>query len=312
MMSWVIKNSIKLSGKKIIFPFYHLISNEKCPHIRNLYPVKSVQKWEEELDFFQKYFEPITLKEILQHSKDGTQPQKSSFFLSFDDGLKECHSIIAPILKKRNLSAAFFINTDFVDNQALFFRYKISLLMEHLKNQNSTFSREELLKIKYADTHKISQLAKDLGVDFELFLEKEKPYMNWKEIEDLHQQGFSIGAHSSDHPLYSQIPLEEQIRQTQSSMNELENHLNLNQRIFSFPFTDSGVSSDFFQWMYQDGKIDLSFGTAGIKDDEFPRHLQRIPMDNNLNSTSNFILKKVLFYQLKKFLGKNKVFHSSF
>lgn len=298
-------------AKKIVFPFYHLVSNEQCPHIRNLYPVKSISKFEEELDFFQKYFEPITLNEILTHIENGTQPQKPSFFLSFDDGLKECHSIIAPILIKRNLKAAFFINTDFVDNQALFFRYKVSLLIEQLKNKNTTFSKEDLLNLKYSDTQKINQLAKDFMIDFQHFLEEEKPYLGWGEIKDLHEQGFTIGAHSKDHPMYAQISLEEQIHQTQNSMDELVNRLNLNHRFFSFPFTDSGVHEEFFQWMHQNGNVDLSFGTAGIKDDEFPRNLQRIPMDNNLNSTSTFILKNTLFYQLKKFLRKNKVMHTS-
>lgn len=298
-----------LIGKKIIFPFYHLVSDEECPHIRHLYPVKTIQKFEEELDFFQRNYQPIDLKEILQHLQNNTAPKKPSFFLSFDDGLKECHSVIAPILKKRNLSAAFFINTGFVDNQALFFRYKISLLIDHLEKSNVNFSKQDWLEMTYADTEKIDLLAKDLHVDFNQFLKEQQPYMNWSEIEDLKNQGFHIGAHSIDHPLYANISLEEQIRQTQESMEEIQSRLILNSRIFSFPFTDDGVSTEFFKEIFEQKIVDLSFGTAGIKDDEFQNNLQRLPMDNCLNSVESFVFKNQMMYVLKKIIGKHQVQH---
>lgn len=296
-------------GKKIIFPFYHLVSDEECPHIRHLYPVKTIQKFEEELDFFQRNYQPIDLKEILQHLQNDTEPEKPSFFLSFDDGLKECHSVIAPILKKRKLTAAFFINTGFVDNQALFFRYKISLLIDHLEKSKINFSKQDWLKMTYADTEKIDLLAKDLQVDFNQFLKEQQPYMNWSEIEDLKNQGFHIGAHSIDHPLYANISLEEQIRQTQESMEEIQSRLILNSRIFSFPFTDDGVSTEFFKEIFEQKIVDLSFGTAGIKDDEFQNNLQRLPMDNCLNSAKSFVFKNQMAYALKKIIGKHQVQH---
>jgi len=314
-MNFLIKNIIQLSGKNIIFPFYHLISDDTCPHIRHLYPVKSIDQFKKELDFFQKHYDPITLKEIIFHLKNNTKADKPSFFLSFDDGLKECFTIIAPLLKEKNLSAAFFINSAFVDNQDLFYRYKISLLIESLKNNNSDFNREKLLQLTYSDTIKIDILAKENNLDFDLFLKKDRPYMNWSEIEDLKNQGFYIGAHSVDHPLYSQLSLEEQIQQTQQSLKLIHEKLSLKYKIFSFPFTDNGVSNQFFEWLFEEEKVDLSFGTAGIKDDRFPFHLQRLPMDNNLGSPKYFALKNHLAYGLKRMFGKHLVnrklkFHS--
>lgn len=306
-MNFLIKNITQLSGKNIIFPFYHLISDQNCPHIRHLYPVKTIDQFKKELDFFQKHYNPITLEEIISHLKNNTKADKPSFFFSFDDGLKECFTIIAPLLKERNLTAAFFINTDFVDNRALFYRYKISLLIDALKQKHSDFNSEKLLLFNYSDAEKINALAEEHQLDFDLFLKESQPYMTWSEIENLHSEGFYIGAHSVDHPLYAQLSLEEQIQQTQESLKIVQEKLSLEYKIFSFPFTDNGVSNQFFEWLFGEEKVDLSFGTAGIKDDNFSFHLQRLPMDNNLGSPKAFVLKNHLAYGLKRLLGKHLV-----
>lgn len=306
-MNFLFKNITQLSGKNIIFPFYHLISDQDCPHIRHLYPVKTIDQFKKELDFFQKHYNPITLEEIISHLKNNRKADKPSFFLSFDDGLKECFTIIAPLLKERNLTAAFFINTDFVDNRALFYRYKISLLIDALKQKHSDFNSEKLLQFNYSNAEKINALAEEHQLDFDLFLKESQPYMTWSEIENLHSDGFYIGAHSVDHPLYAQLSLEEQIQQTKESLKIVQEKLSLEYKIFSFPFTDNGVSNQFFEWLFGEEKVDLSFGTAGIKDDNFSFHLQRLPMDNNLGSPKAFVLKNHLAYGLKRLLGKHLV-----
>lgn len=308
-MSRVIGNISRRLGKKIILPFYHLVSDQDCPHIRHLYPIKRIQKFEKELDFFQQYYEPLSLEDIIRHALHGTEPDNPSFFLSFDDGLKECKTIIAPILEKRHLKAAFFINTGFINNKALFYRYKVSLLIDNLGNRKASLSQKELLQLTYFDTPKINQFANEIGVNFDNFLKTQTPYMNESEIVSLKDSGHYIGAHSIDHPLYSLLTFEEQLRQTSQSLNELNQMLHLNYHIFSFPFTDDGVSSDFFKRIYEDKIVNLSFGTAGIKDDEYPFNLQRLTMDICTGSVQNFILQNSIAYQIKRLISRNKVQH---
>ncbi|HET6559130.1 MAG TPA: hypothetical protein VFG54_17545, partial [Prolixibacteraceae bacterium] len=53
---------------------------------------------------------------------------------------------------------------------------------------------------------------------------------------------------------------------------------------------------------------DLSFGTAGIKDESMPNHLQRIPMETPENTGGKKIIRtEYMWYYLKSVLGKNKV-----
>jgi hypothetical protein len=304
---------IKFSGKKIIFPFYHIVSDEDCPHVKHLYPIKSVHKFEEELDFLQKHFQPISLEELLQHIQNKTQPHKPSFFLSFDDGLRECSTVIAPILKKRGIPAAFFLNSDFVGNQDLFYRYKVSLIWDKISTEKLDYpiSKKELLEFKYADSDKIDQIANEIHLDFGEFLLNSKPYMNWGEIKDMQKDGFYFGGHSIDHPLYKLIPLEEQIRQTQSSVERVVDELNLDYQLFAFPFTDDKVSSEFFETIYEENIVNLSFGTAGIKSDQFEKNIQRLNMEKSLDSPERYIFINFVSYYVKKILGKSRVQHSN-
>ena len=301
------------SGKKIIFPFYHIVSDEDCPHVKHLYPIKKVAKFEEELDFLQKHYRAIDLEELMSHVQNGTQPEEPSFFLSFDDGLRECSTVIAPILKKRNIPAAIFLNTGFVGNQNLFYRYKISLIIEVLRTSSQTngiefrISEEELLKLTYHDSDKIDQIAQELNIDFDEFLRNERPYMNWDEIEELKKQGFYFGGHSVDHPLYKSISLEEQLSQTQKSVDETVQKLNLDYRIFSFPFTDDGVKKEFFEKVYSDKICDLTFSTKRMKKDEFPQNIHRFGLEPNHGSTASFFIKQYLVFIFNSILNKNKI-----
>ncbi len=311
MKKWALNKLIQWSGKKIIFPFYHIVSDEDCPHVKHLYPIKRIAQFEEELDFLQKHFLPLSLEALMDHIKNGTEPEKPSFFLSFDDGLRECYTVIAPILKRRKIPAAFFLNTGFVGNQALFYRYKVSLMINAMRTSNFEFrtSQNHLLKLSYYDSDKIDELAKELNIDFQEFLEEEKPYMNWEEIEELKNQGFYFGGHSVDHPLYELISLEKQIEQTKESVEEVIDKLKLDYRIFAFPFTDFGVKTEFFASIFNSKICRLSFGTAGIKSDECKRNLQRISMERNLGDPATYFFKKLLTYQLKVVIGKEIVRH---
>ncbi|NCB09485.1 MAG: hypothetical protein EOM73_15150, partial [Bacteroidia bacterium] len=90
-------------------PFYHVVSDQKLPHIQN-YPFRTVRQFQSELDFFLKHFKPVSLQYLIENPKT----TEKIFHISFDDGLKECAEIIAPILLQKGIPATFFINPGFV------------------------------------------------------------------------------------------------------------------------------------------------------------------------------------------------------
>lgn len=307
---------IKATKQPLILPFYHSISNMDAPHIKHLYKVKSEEEFVKDLDYLLQYYEPINLQSLIEVAVGEKRLKAPSFFLSFDDGLSEFHDIIAPILLKKGIPATCFLNSNFIDNKDLFYRYKASLLIEliekhskHLENknlqeilQNKNF-RSFLLSLKYKNKETINNIANVLDYDFNEYLAKEKPYLNTEQLQSLLNKGFTFGAHSADHPMYKEITLDQQLEQTSKSLAFINAKLDIKHQIFSFPFTDHGVKYEYFN---QANKLlDLSFGSAGLKIETISNHLQRIPFEMNDLSAKQIINSEYLYYLLKSPFGKN-------
>jgi len=312
---------LRLSGKKLVLPFYHAVSDNPLSHITPLYTHKSSAEFENDIDFLLKYFTPIGIEQVLAITKDEIKPEKPCFHLTFDDGLREVHSIIMPILKKKGVPATVFVNPSFVGNKALFFRYKAALLIQELMNSRidelPDFPFDEkvktmldwkkwILSVKHHQNHQLDEFAVLLGVDFQAFLEKEKPYLDLPELKELSLNGMTVGSHSLNHPEYRLIPIEEQIRQTTESMAWVKENLQPKIAAFSFPFTDFGVGNRFFEKLKSNPNCpDLFFGTAGLNEEKMPNHLQRIPMEVWKKSAENVLQTNFFTHFLKKGIGKD-------
>jgi peptidoglycan/xylan/chitin deacetylase (PgdA/CDA1 family) len=299
------KNKFK---HKLILPFYHLVTDEEAPHVRHLYSFLGLAKFSADLDFLCQHFKPLSLSELIVCIKNKEAPPENSFFLSFDDGFRELFDIVAPILLKKGIPATFFITKSFVDNKELFYRNKISLLVEHLENHQGAGEasvreilinagilqrdlKAALLSVDYDRNHIIDEIAKECGCDFGHFLEEMKPYLSSDQIKLLLNQGFTIGAHSLDHGNYAKMSLGEQLRQTIESVNYITETFDIEYKVFSFPFSDVGVSARFYQKIANEKICDLSFGSSGFIDDEFPANLQRSWFENRSSDVIELLSK---------------------
>lgn len=315
-----------LTGQRFIVPVYHSVSDNNPEHIRHLYSVKTVRQFTTDLDFLLKTYRPVEIADLEKLLHQGIPPKTNSFLLTFDDGLREFHDGIAPLLLQKGIPAICFLNSDFVDNQGLFFRYKASLLigvLERKKQQTQADPviqwlrqyapeqhniRSALLSVSYQNRGALDELAAIIGYDFADYLVQRQPYLNSDQILSLKNQGFYFGAHSCDHPEYRFLNLEEQIRQTRESVDDVCNRFALPYRAFAFPFTDYGVSKAFFQNLYeQTPVVGLSFGCAGLKKDSFPQHIQRIPFETGDLSAKEILNNEYLYFLLKALADKNRI-----
>lgn len=313
---------IKLSGIKVIYPFYHVVSENSPEHVKHLYIVKAINQFKKDLDFLVKHFKPINYI-----PEDPLQNNDPCFYLSFDDGLKESYDVISPILKEYNIVATYFINSAFVGNKDLFFKYKVSILIEKLINgtfpskilkdisfllnskKELSFKKifKKLLTVSYKEKEVINKIASIIDVDFIAYLKEEKPYLSKKQISEMISDGNIIGAHSIDHPLYSELDSDSQIKQTADSLEYIANEFGTNKKLFAFPFTDDKVSLGFFNDIFRKKHADYTFGTAGIKTDTVSRSIQRIPIELHGLSAEKTIKTEYLLYIIKRMIRKHKI-----
>ena len=201
---------IALSGQTTIFPFYHVVSDRPLPHIGHLYPFRDPSRFGRDLESLLRLFEPVQLEDYLDETLQGGR--RPRMVLSFDDGLAECHSVIAPLLKKKGIPAIFFLNNRFIDNRSLFFRYRASILMDRVSSDREACRKaaeflvvpedQVISALKMVAGPRIpllDPLASELGVDFKRYMEKQPVYMTTGQIRDLLGWGFSIGGHGAEH-----------------------------------------------------------------------------------------------------------------
>jgi peptidoglycan/xylan/chitin deacetylase (PgdA/CDA1 family) len=314
----------KLTGVKLTTPFYHAVSDHPLPHLDCLYRVRTSKEFETDLDFLLKNFQPIDLQTLIKTVKEKVPFRKPSFFLSFDDGLREFYEISAPVLLRKSIPATCFLNSAFIDNKDMFFRYKVCLLINAIskktrellppvndwlaeKKIQTPSYRHFLLNIDYHQRHLADELANLIHLDFKDYLYEKKPYLTTENIESLVQKGFTFGSHSIDHPEFSTIPQEEQVRQAVESTSVISEKFHLPYKVFSFPFTDYGMQHDLFEKINEAVHFDLTFGCAGMKKDSYYNHLQRIPAEEYDLNIRKRINRDYFYYILKSFVSKNKI-----
>jgi len=322
----MLQKLIQISNKQLLVPLYHAISDEPPAHLKNLYRLRSISQFKKDLAFILKFFEPISAEDLVYSIKNSKPLTKNSILFTFDDGLIKVKDFIAPLLKEKGIPAIFFVNSAFVNNKDLFYRYKASLIVERLKNEdtreltrvaeilniNSPLFKpvkDAVLQVNYLHKDVLDKIAGLLSIDFDDFLKKKSPYLSTDELKTLMKQGFYIGAHGADHPEFFNISLQEQYRQVKESIIWVQENLNPDFNLFAFPFTDFNISKQFFESIYadQEMKLDLTFGCAGLKDEILSSHLQRIPFEKKATSAKTIIRREYVRYLLKKGIRKNDI-----
>jgi peptidoglycan/xylan/chitin deacetylase (PgdA/CDA1 family) len=298
----------------MLLPYQHLVSDKDVPHIKHLYPFKGTHAFEQDLDYLMKHFVPVTLQDVIASLKSGNPLPKKAFLLTFDDGLREVTETIAPLLIKKGVPAAFFLNSAFIDNKSLFYKFKVSLIIESLRTGNySAAVLEELAKvipdvkqITYSNRYLADEAGAVLGISFDDYLREKRPFMTQEEIGVLIKEGFAIGGHSVDHPYYTQLTLEEQLTQTLDSVNFLTERFPISYRAFAFPHSDAGVSRKFFETLLNTtNKLDVILGTGNHKSDISNRILHRFNCERPSISINAAVKGILLFNRIQQSLNKN-------
>jgi peptidoglycan/xylan/chitin deacetylase (PgdA/CDA1 family) len=316
---------ISLTRQNRILPFYHSVSDQPLAHLRHVINIRNLAAFRSDLDFFLKYFKPIDANELIKEVNETVHTSEPVFHLSFDDGLKECITVVAPILKSRGVPSTFFINSGFIGNRDIFYRFKASLLIEKCISVSSAGHKiihrilnnfqipegglkKRLLSVTYSKKAVLDEVANAVDLNFREYAEKHDLYLSEVDIEHLLEQGFTIGTHSIDHPAYASIDGEEQVEQTNQSLKYLVDRFRISPLLFSFPFSDESVSASFFHRIHKpEGKIDLSFGISGLKLDILSTHLHRIPMEVGSCNAKQIITGEFLYFLTKSLFNKNKI-----
>lgn len=300
---------------------YHLVSDDDLKHAKHLFPYRSVRQFENDLDFLSKHFEFISWEDYINQKKT----KKPGLLLTFDDGYSEFYNVIAPILRRKGIFAINFINPKFIDNNEMMWRNKASFLVsEIIENENhqnkilkfQNFENDlnqnvtSILKINYNSQNKLDEIANHLGIDYNIYLKKNPVYLTTEQLINLKKEGFGVASHGWDHPLYKQLGLENQLENTQKSLDYMKENQFLDDS-FAFPFTDHLIHNEFFDSIFnQNPNLKFTFGAAGLKLDSYKKNIQRIPIEIQNYSAEEILKNEIIYYQILKKINKNEIIRS--
>lgn len=307
-MTWV----RPLSGVALVVPFYHMVSDSHVPHVSNLYRFRTVAEFTADVEFFARHFEPVTLGDIVDALNGTRTLPHSCVHLTFDDGFREMHDTVVPILRRAGIPATFFLNTAFLDGGGLAHYNAISVLLDQIQEQyprgsavaarlesilpgaegHGTTLRERMLSIGYGQKALVHSLADVLEVDLDQYVREMRPHLTSTEVTALVRQGFSVGSHSHDHPLYSDLSLADQLTQTRMSMDLIEKRYGANPKAFAFPHNDDGIQDEFFDAVFSESVLDVTFGTSGLVAHRHPRNIQRVTMEKTSASAGRILARQ--------------------
>jgi peptidoglycan/xylan/chitin deacetylase (PgdA/CDA1 family) len=324
----------KRSPIDVISPFHHLVADERVPYVEKLYAFKNAKQFEADLDYLLKHFRTVTLQEAIQQQEPNRPPRiadksrKPAFLICFDDGLRQVYETAVPILLRKGVPAALFINPAFVGNKEIFYNFKKGWILHKLDDMdpgNAALNAAGDLFGRKIDTHaelvtairSINYLNRDLtdqvgrlfGIDLEDFRKKQRPFMTAAEIKELAAKGFGIGSHSIDHPLYSLVSPEEQLRQTRISTDWVVKEFNLPYKAFAFPHVDTGVGMNFFHELLdsKNPELDLIFGNSTGMLEDHPRVLHRFIGENPAIPLDRMIKSVLAYSAVRKIVGRSFV-----
>lgn len=320
------KNLYGLFKNQTIFPYYHIVSDKKVPHIDYLYQFQSTEQFKNDIDYFLNHYEPLDPGQFIDLTLKNEKLPKNSFLMSFDDGLQEIYSVVFPILKKSGIKAIFFINPAFIDNKQSFYRHDIGIIISHLKGigyESSIMNKicsilsinfttnedviSNLKKIKYSERSKVNEVLSLLNIDIQKYLDEHKPYITKEQIKEMIDAGFYFGSHSYSHPPLDNLSFEEQKDEIIKSLEWLKSNFGIKYALFAFPFSDKGIKLKLIQEAFKYDKNLILFGNSGIKKDVDHRIIPRILLENPTKVPEKVVISENLYKYYNQIIGKYKI-----
>ena len=312
---------VEATGHPLLILLYHHVGEER-EWQKHLYRAIAPDQFAQDLDLLTTHFRPVSQQEVHQQVLSGTPFPEPVVWITFDDGLRSVAEQALPLLAARNIPCTLFVNPDFVQQTDIMYRMKVSVLLERLEEDTNAKVRDwaasnlpgkgswqqRLLDINYAGRHWLDEVAARMELDWQDYGRQERIYLSMEDLTDLAGPLVEIGAHSLDHPMLAMLPEEEAIHQITGSMEWVQRHFRPSSRAFAFPFTDDGLSAQFLSQVTKHAHApDLLLGTAGLKIEKNPNHLQRLAVDVVQARLMDQVVAAYAATRVKQLIGRYRI-----
>lgn len=177
--------------------------------------------------------------------------------VTFDDGYRDNHDVALPILRSHGVKATFFVATGFIDNPHVPWWDEIAWMIRNSPHSELEASMSLPINVPFDPPHRQRAIDQVLAVYKKLpgdvtkqFMEDlggacgigrcppelgRDLWMTWDMIRNLRDAGMTIGGHTVNHPILSQLPHFQQQEEISGCLHRLSEELKQPTRFFAYP-----------------------------------------------------------------------------
>jgi len=209
----------------------------------------SAADFESHLKCLTRHFAIVKLEELVRKASAG-ESLKDEVVLTFDDGLRNNHTIAYPILRQLKVPATFFVCPGLIESARWLWTHEVRARLNFIGPKRDDFvarwkaplkSEEQFVGwMKQLSVKSRSEVEADLRVfssGFQPASDQRKKYdlMNWDELGSLDPTLITVGSHTVHHPVLSTLEPDELSFEISESRRLLENRLGRPVEYFCYP-----------------------------------------------------------------------------
>jgi peptidoglycan/xylan/chitin deacetylase (PgdA/CDA1 family) len=217
-----------------------------------LFPdLPTAERFDATMSWVRSWFRVLPLRDAIDQLFRGTIPSRA-LAITFDDGYADNESIAAPILKRLQLTATFFVSTGFLDGGCMWNDRVIDAIRADTGPQidltslglgtlplASAGQRRRaidtiLITIKHLEPQR-RQAAVEAVVAAAGGVPPPAPMMRPDQVRNLRALGMDVGAHTVSHPILTRLEPAAAFEEMSGGKRELEGMLGEPVRLFAYP-----------------------------------------------------------------------------
>jgi len=276
---------------------YHYI-REKDLDFPNIVYLHS-KNFYKQIDFFDYKYGLISKENFISSLKKGVSGS-NEIILTFDDGLSDHYFNVFKHLVNKETWGIFYISTGPYTDCKLLDVHRIHVILSNLGGHKALTSLRKILEPKMIDQDKVDEfqestyklqddsssftefkkilnyyvplkwksylldslLRQNISTSEEVKIAKEY-YLSIEQIQEMHNSGMMIGAHTSHHNVLSNLDIKEQIKEINDSCDFLSNCLGEEVKTFAYPYGTKKTYTEETQKIIVDKGLDFGFAVDG-------------------------------------------------
>jgi len=246
----------RLPNGVYVFTYHRIGSSQSTLFDRATYSCTE-EAFEKHLLIIKRNFTVITPTELFEITVQTDDLNKRYAIITFDDGYKDNFTHAFPLLQKHNLSAAFYIATEYIDTGKIAWWDEIAFLLRHscgleFHLLGTEYSCQLALLTMDKTIQSVMSIIKRLkNVSIEQVLEDTRRqcdqaaillsatdknlFMSWSQLRTMAEQGMEIGSHTCSHRVLSRLEDSEQYAELTESKVAIESELNIEVNSVAYP-----------------------------------------------------------------------------